>query len=579
MEGDILCFPDRVVNAGPSCQDTRSPPDACRPLILTFSRNPRSLATMNTELQSNVSRPKSDGVSFSVCGTLLALSLMIQGASADVRLPSIMNNNMVLQHGIQAPIWGWADPGEAISVKCDGAEVKVVAAEDGSWRVRLPIHPPGDKPFELVVSGKNTLTLTNIVFGDVWVCSGQSNMGWGVGGSATPEQLEKMDYPGIRQFAMQIRPRETPGKECPIGSWKTATPKTAKEFCAVGYWFAETVQPELKIPIGLLWMAYGSSSGETWIPREALLDDPDFAPMFERAKEADKAKLEAKYKVAMAEWEVKAKEAKENNRPAPGKPTDPKETFAYIMRHAPGNCFNGSISTIIPYGIRGVIWYQGEHNAARAYQYRKVLPLLVKTWRGLWKQGDFPFLIVQLPNYLGTGALPRESDWAELREAQALTAKTVTNCHIAVTIDVGDPKDIHPKNKWDVGKRVGLLALGTVYGKNIVYTGPVFESLSFEDGKTVLKFKHVGGGLMMGRKGDETTLRGFAVAGEDHKFVWAEARIEGETVVLSSPVVSKPVAVRYAWDYTPACNLYNREGFPAAPFRTDEWPGITVNAK
>jgi sialate O-acetylesterase len=349
-----------------------------------------------------------------------------------------------------------------------------------------------------------------------------------------------------------------------------------KEFCAVGFWFAERVQQDLKVPIGLIWASHGSSSAETWIPREALMGDPDFSEMFEREKAANYPVLMAEYTVALSNWQVKADAARQLNQPPPAKPTSVKEKYAYIIRHAPGNTFNGGISPLIPFGLRGVLWYQGEHNAPRGYQYRKVLPILIHQWRTLWGQGDFPFLIVQLPGYGSNPAEPRDSEWAELREAQAMTARTVTNCGYAVTIDIGESRNIHPINKWDVGKRLALLALGTVYGRDLPYSGPVFDKMTAEGDVLRLQFQHTAGGLVAGTNGVAQPLRGFAVAGADRHYVWANARIDGDSVIVTATNVAAPVAVRYAWANSPVCNLYNRAGLPAAPFRTDDWPGCTV---
>jgi len=499
-----------------------------------------------------------------------------QPASADVRLPSVINDNMVLQRAMNTPLWGWADPGEKVTVKLEGKEYSAVADKDGQWMLHLAPHEAGG-PFDIAIAGRNAITLKNVLFGDVWLCGGQSNMGYGVAGCATPEQIAKMNHPNMRQFFMQIRPDKTPKRNC-VGNWRVGDSKHVGEFCAVGFWFAEKVQQELNVPIGLIWTAYGSSSGETWTPREALLGDPDFAPMFEREKGADMPRLQAEYDAAMAAWNVKADEARKKGQPEPGKPQDPKEMYAYLIRHAPGNCFNAGISPVIPFGLKGVLWYQGEHNAARAYQYRKVLPILIQQWRKLWNQGDFAFLIVQLPNYMSVHDEPDNSEWAELREAQALTAKNVPNCGYAVTIDIGDAKNIHPPNKPEAGRRMALLALGTVYGKDIEFCGPVFNSVEFKGAKAVVKFDHAEG-MMAGKDGANEPLRGFALAGEDRKFFWADAKIDGQTVTLSSKYVAKPVAVRYAWANNPRCNLYNKAGLPAAPFRTDDWPGMTINEK
>lgn len=506
--------------------------------------------------------------------------------SMEVRLAPIFNDSMVLQHGQEVPIWGWAQAGEKVTVTIEAKSYEAVADKDGQWMVRLAAHKPGG-PVEITISGSNSITLKDVLFGDVWICAGQSNMGWGVSGSASAEEMAKTNYPTIRQYFYHRSPSFQPSRGT-SGNWRSANPKNVGHFCAVGFWFAKRLQQDINIPIGLIQTAYGSSSGETWIPREALLKDPCFAPMFDRAKDLTPSKLEEEqkaqkeHKAAKAKWEIDVKNARLNNQPEPAKPQEPKETYAYLMRHAPGNCFDGIIAQLIPYGIRGVIWYQGEHNASRAYQYRKLLPILIGEWRHLWNQGDFEFLIVQLAN---CGRAPKEaceSEWAELREAQAMTARDMKNCHYAVTIETGDPKlpyDIHPRNKWDVGTRVALVALAKVYGQKLDYSGPVLESAKFEDGKAVLSFSHAQGGLLAGKDGTDKNVRGFAVAGADQKFSWADVQIDGNKLILTSEKVPQPLAVRYAWNDNPDCNLYNKAALPAAPFRTDDWPGITINKK
>jgi sialate O-acetylesterase len=504
----------------------------------------------------------------------LALLTPVLAARADVTLPSIINHNMVLQHGMKVPLWGWAEPGETVTVTLEGQSTSTQAAATGDWSLKLPAHKPGG-PFDLTIAGRNSITLTNVLFGEVWLCSGQSNMGYGVGGVAPSAEVARLNYPMMRQYFMQIRPTNAPIRKC-VGNWRAATPPNAGEFCAVGFWFAERLQRDVNVPVGLIWTAYGSSSIETWIPREALKGDPDFAEMFERAKKADYPRLLAEYNAAMTNWEARAAEARQQNKPQPAKPGDPKEMYAYIMRHAPGNCFDGGIAPVIPFAARGVLWYQGEHNAPRGYQYRKLLPILIREWRRQWENPDMVFLVVQLPNYGGTGAEPRDSEWAELREAQWLAVQDTRNCGIAVTIDIGDTVNIHPPNKWDVGRRLALVALHNVYGQAIEYSGPTLSSAAFKGNEAVLSFSHADGGLVTGTNGLAEPVRGFAVAGKDRTFKWADARIKDQTVILSNTNGITPVAVRYAWDNTPNANLYNKAGLPAAPFRTDDWPGITV---
>jgi sialate O-acetylesterase len=503
--------------------------------------------------------------------------LLVGSVSAEVRLPSVIGDNMVLQHGRQVPLWGWAAPHEKVTVAIDGRTRETVAGKDGRWTLQLAAHKPGG-PFELTITGQNSITLKNVLFGEVWLCSGQSNMAWGMGNSATAAEIANAHHPTIRAFILHPCATNVPQPTC-MGGWRLGDPQNVVDFPAVGYWFALKLQEELKMPIGLINSSSGSTSAEAWTQREALLGDPDFEPMFERAKRAVMAVLEAEYKQATAKWATDANEARQHNKPEPGKPPEPKDIYGGLLAHAPGSMFNGSLHPVIPFGIRGVLWYQGEHNAPRAYQYRKLLPVLIRNWRALWHEGDFPFLIVQLPNIGNVRDEPCENEWAELREAQLMTARSVKHCGLAVTIDIGDAKEIHPRNKWDVGKRLALVALGTVYGKKIEYSGPVLDSAKFRGDKVILDFDHAEGGVVAGAKGEGEPLRGFAVAGDDRKFTFADARIDGNRVILTCPKVVTPVAVRYGWDGNPACNLYNKAGLPASPFRTDDWPGLTINNK
>jgi sialate O-acetylesterase len=301
----------------------------------------------------------------------------------------------------------------------------------------------------------------------------------------------------------------------------------------------------LNVPIGLIHSSWGGTIAEAWTSAEALQKLPDFA---ERLQQVERIRA-----------------AGESSLPA-------------NQRRNPNVCtvlYNAMIAPLVPFGMKGVIWYQGESNAGRAYQYRTLLPTLIEDWRNRWGEGAFPFLIVQLANFLPVKPEPGEDEWAELREAQLFTAQKVPNCGLAVTIDIGDAADIHPKNKQEVGRRLALAALGIAYKRRIEYSGPIYKSYSREGSSIRIRFTHVDGGLVA----HGGALQGFAIAGPDRKFVWAQARIEGDTVVVWSPAVSDPVAVRYGWAINPVVNLYNREGLPASPFRTDDWPGLTVNRK
>jgi sialate O-acetylesterase len=328
------------------------------------------------------------------------------------------------------------------------------------------------------------------------------------------------------------------------------------------------------VPIGLIHTSWGGTPAEAWTNREVLEAEADFEPILTRHAErlADFPRAKEEHAKKLEDWKLAAEKAKAEETKPPRRPRAP---LGPDDPHSPAGLYNGMISPLIPYGIAGAIWYQGESNAGRAYQYRKLFPAMIKNWRKDWKQGNFPFLFVQLANFMATKPEPGESAWAELREAQTMTL-SLPNTGMATIIDIGEAKDIHPKNKQDVGKRLALWALARTYKKDVVPSGPIYRSMIVDDGEAMLNFDHVGGGLVA--RGGEA-LKGFAIAGADRKFVWADAKIMGNTIVVRSDDVPELVAVRYAWADNPVCNLYNKEDLPAGPFRTDSWPGVTVDKK
>jgi sialate O-acetylesterase len=439
--------------------------------------------------------------------------------------------------------------------------------------VKIQPPKPGG-PYEIGIKGNNTITLKNILIGEVWVCSGQSNMQWSVRQAANPEQeIAAAGYPKIRLFTVTRKVADKPQSDCE-GSWITCSPETVPSFSAVGYFFGQELHQQLDVPVGLIHTSWGGTPAEAWTRRGVLESEPDCIPILQRFDEAMAKYPEAKkkYDESMIEWKEAVKKAKAEGKNQPRRPRPP---FGPGNPHSPAGLYNAMIAPLIPYGIRGAIWYQGESNASRAYQYRKLFPAMITNWRQDWGQGKFPFLFVQLANFMAVDSEPVDSAWAELREAQLMTL-ALPKTGMAVIIDIGEAKDIHPKNKQDVGKRLALWALAKTYRKKMVYSGPIYKSMKTEGNQITLDFEHVGGGLVAG--GGEP-LKGFAVAGEDQKFVWADAKIEGDTVVISNDGVSEPIAVRYGWANNPVCNLYNEEGLPASPFRTDDWPGITVDKK
>ena len=492
---------------------------------------------------------------------------------ADVKLPAIIGDNMVLQRAIDVPIWGWADPGEKVTVTLGKQSKSATACDKGKWMVRLDSLKEGG-PTTMTVNGKNTITIENILIGEVWVCSGQSNMGMTVRSSNNADQeIASANYPEIRLFSVPLVGTQVPQYDCK-GKWVACSPETVANFTAAGYFFGRDVYKNIKMPVGLINTSWGGSSCEAWVRRDLLEADPAYAELLasfeKRCATYDPEAAKANFEKQREKWKVAAAKAKVEGKPAPRAPRAPRDPRT--GQHRPANLYNGMILPILPYPIRGAIWYQGESNAGRAYQYRDLFPKMINNWRKDWGQGDFPFYFVQLANFRAVNPEPGDSDWAELREAQTMTL-SLPNSGQAVIIDIGDADDIHPKNKQDVGKRLALWALAKDYGCDLVYSGPMYKSMKKDGSKIVLSFDHVGGGLVAK---DGEPLKGFAVAGEDKKFVWADAKIDGQKVVVSCADVADPVAVRYAWAINPICNLYNKEGLPACPFRTDEWPGVTV---
>jgi sialate O-acetylesterase len=504
---------------------------------------------------------------------VLTIVMVLSGvAVTDVRLPSVIGDNMVLQQGIPVTIWGWADPCENVVIKFGSSSVawSATADADGKWETRIgPLNAGG--PYEMTISGGNPITLKNILVGEVWVCSGQSNMEFLLDRvDRGAEEVNEANYPQIRLFTVGKKVSYEPMKNCQ-GKWLICGSQTASRFSAVGYFFGRELNKRLNVPIGLINASWGGTPAESWMSKEYLEADANFKPILRRFEETSTnyPELYKKYQAEKQRYEQMAAKLREEGKPIPPRPNF-QEPIGPNHPYSPTGLYNGMIVPIFRYGIRGAIWYQGESNAGRAYQYRTLFPAMIKNWRQTWGQGDFPFLFVQLANYMAVKSEPTDSEWAELREAQFITL-SVPNAGMAVIIDIGEANDIHPKNKQDVGLRLALWALAKTYDKNVVYSGPLYKSMEVRGNSAILHFDSVGGGLVA--KGE--SLKGFAIAGADHKFVWADAKIEGYTIVVSSDKIAEPMAVRYGWADNPVCNLYNKEGLPASPFRTDTWRGIT----
>jgi len=521
------------------------------------------------------------------CGVVLVLAVALAASAlADVKLPAVVSDNMVLQRGVKARIWGTADAGEKVTVTIGMQKQTATANDKGEWAVLLdPMEAGG--PYDITVAGKNTIKLANVLIGDVWVCSGQSNMAMTVGRSANARQeIAAANYPKIRHFGLNRAVAGTPQKDC-RGAWAVCSPKTVAGFTAVGYFFGRHLHKQLGVPIGLLHTSWGGTPAQAWTSRRALAAVPELKHYVERLDAAVNPSEEAKkrYQEALKRWQEAAAKAKAAKRRPPRRPAMPS-----VGAHTPSALYNAMIAPVLPYTIRGAIWYQGESNAGRPKEYRVLFSTMIKNWRKDWGLGDFPFLFVQLANFRGVDKEPSSGGWAWLREAQDM-ALALPKTGQACIIDIGEARDIHPKNKQDVGKRLALAALAIEYGKKLEYSGPRFDKMAIEGNKARISFTHLGGGLVARPFEDmkpygptlakrfgvpitpelrpKSEVYGFAIAGKDMKFVWAEARIDGDTVVVSSPKVPKPYAVRYAWDNNPVCNLYNKAGLPACPFRTD----------
>ncbi len=635
-------------------------------------------------------------------------------ASAEVRVPALIGDNMVLQQGGPARLWGWADPGEAVRASLAGFHAETVASADGTFRLALGPLPAGG-PYTLEIAGKNVLRFENVLVGEVWIASGQSNMEFPLSRARNAEQeIANADFPLVRLFTVAKATSTTP-KDDVAGSWVECRPGTVSDFSAVAYFFGRRLAEELHVPVGLVHSSWGGTPAEAWTSREALIAEPSLRPMVEemdrlrtdptaaekyaREREAWERKNLAKdpgnagegegfaragfddaawQKVELptpverlghdvdgafwfrrevavpADWAghdltlrlgaiddvdttyfdgekvgatgsevpsswtqlrayripgalVKAgrnvvavrvfdrggdggfmgpadqmRLERSDGGAAPVKlagswrlqvelalgPMNPdwgSQPRLPDSEMAPTVLFNAMVAPLTPMSIRGVIWYQGESNADRAAQYRTLFPVLIRDWRARFGLGDFPFDFVQLANYMARAAEPGPSDWAALREAQLLTLRE-PNTGMAVTIDIGEADDIHPKDKQDVGSRLAQWALAKTYHRPLVPSGPLYRTNEIEGGEVTVRFDHAEG--LTARGGP---LVGFAIAGADRKFVWADARIEGDRVIVSSPQVAAPVAVRYGWADNPAVNLYNGAGLPASPFRTDDW--------
>lgn len=442
---------------------------------------------------------------------------------AAVKPNVLISDNAVLQQGISVPIWGTAHNGEKVIVKFQNQTVSTTA-KDGRWMVRLkPLKPGG--PFTMTISGESTIKLKNILVGEVWVCSGQSNMELGLSAvDGGDRAIAAAQDPMLRLFTVSHNPQDKPVSEVE-GSWAECKPDSVRNFTAVGYYFGRDLRKSQNVPIGLIQSAASATLVEAWTSKRAVSVDTDLQNSIDKLS---------------GDWK---------------------------LRNTPCALYNGMIAPLQPYAIRGVIWYQGEKNVGQANQYEKKFTSMIRNWREDWGEGDFPFLFVQLAPFMKIVSEPEESKWAELREAQLKTSLHCPNTAMAVITDAGDPDAIHPRKKEPVGSRLALAARSLAYGEKVVSSSPLYKSLQIKGDRALLSFTNIGSGLVA-KDGD---LKGFTIAGADKKWHNARATIQGNKIAVSSPDVPNPIAVRYGWANCPVVNLYNKEGLPASPFRTDRF--------
>lgn len=506
----------------------------------------------------------------------LTLSFLIPNLlRAELKLPAIIADHMVLQQKQENPIWGWDAPGTEVTVTFGDQVKKAKAGDDGKWTVKLdPVDASAD-PATLKVDGSSSRVIKDVLVGEVWMCSGQSNMGWTVGGD-WKWQVESLasNHPNLRLITVpRVGTQELQNDF--NGKWEAATPETVKSFSAVGFFYGRYLHEILGVPVGLINNAWGGSAAEAWVKRDSIESDERFRSLVEnwQRREAQLQTEEAKvqHEKALDAWRKKYEEAKEAGKPLPRRPSSPEQLLGGNAR--PGNIYAGMVHPTKGYGMKGVIWYQGESNASRAYEYSHLFPFMIEQWRKEWGQGDFPFYWVQLADYRSESDVPGDSQWAELRESQTKTL-SLPNTGQAVIIDIGEGNDIHPKNKYDVAARLVRWALEKDYGiPNIVAQSPTFREMTIDGNKATLTFDHVSSGL---RTVDVNEVRGFAICGEDQKWVWADAKITGkDSIEVWSDEVAAPVAVRYAWADNPVCNVLSKDGLPMTPFRTDDFPMTT----
>jgi sialate O-acetylesterase len=518
---------------------------------------------IRTRTFSPALRPVSRGIQ--ALATLLGVGLAGLHCHADVTLPGLLSDNVVLQRDVRIPIWGKADPDESVTVQLGPDTAQTTAREDGTWAVQLDPLPSGG-PYDLTVSGKNSVTVHNVAIGEVWVCAGESNMEYKVLAAKDSEkEMADADLPMLRLFVVPHNASETPQTNCD-GAWVACDPNTVKDFPAIGFFFARELNRGLRMPFGLIESAWGPSRAASWTPHATLAKDPVLHGVLDQfAKAVDQyPNALTDYQTKLAAWQTDANAARAVGSAPPPKPVRPLDPAG---AREPSSLFNGMIAPLVHFPIRGVLWAQGESDTGNPELYARLFPAMIESWRAAWGEGAFPFYYTQLSGFLGPHAQPEPSNWAELREAQARTLAMAPKTGMAVTIDTEEAHELHPADKQAPAHRLALLADREVYEKpDVTASGPVFDGVSIEDGKAVVTFAQTGAGLVARNGG---APKGFQIAGADGRFAWADAEIHGDTVVVQSKDVPAPVAVRYAWADFPDCDLMSKAGLPAAPFRTD----------
>lgn len=539
---------------------------------------------------------------FSLVPLGVCLFFLTHHCSADIALPPVIASRMILQRDSAAPIWGKAEPGEKVTVEFAGQSHSATADSLGKWMVRLSPLKSSSEPAEMILRGKNTVTLSDVLVGEVWLASGQSNMAYPLSSAHNAnEVLPTTEDPQLRFLTVTRATAHEPLGESPA-KWESSNPSAAKGFSAAAYFFARELRKRLGCPVGILHSSWGGTGAQSWTSIDALRKEPPFTSRVKawedaqakRLKVIENSQLLEDYKAALKQWQTEVEPSHKaalkahaasgglGPKPTPSKPepVNPDPTGMPSPNARPnvgGVIFNAMIHPLIPYAIRGTIWYQGEANAAAAVEYRTLLPRLITDWRSRWGN-EFPFLIVQLANWDFEPSKPEwEHQYPLLREAQSM-ALALPKTGLATAIDIGNPKDVHPRNKLDVGLRLALAARRVAYGESLVSSGPVYKEHTIQGDKVIVRFGETGGGLVIGKAPwlaegaiavPQDKLLGFIIRDESGRWGPADARIERDTVIVSSPEIHAPKAVRYAWANSPKCNLYNKEGLPALPFRTD----------